>query len=460
MRKIFKLSVPDLRALVLLIASCVLLPALLVTVHINKNPELSPTDEAAHYDYVTRASQWSIPRLGQPMQQDTFRVAACRGTALNGLVTPKCGLVHYSPATFAGGGLSYEAQQPPAYYFVTAAIRWFPEKLLGVSSFTAARLVGIFWLVAALTLFWIACRLQKIKPLIAASGCVLMCAAPVVLYSASNITNDASSLFCGCWALVLGLLATHTSQRHLSLVFLASGILLPLFKATNILAVVAVSLGLLLWFLWNSNEDAPAKQRLIDALKKWLPNGGIFLLGGVFSVLAWALIERHMSLINPTTLITFDVLRTRGVGLSLIASEAVALFGPLVDAPAPLLSGSGIQVLGNPTALNLYTIFKFALLYLPLAAGLAILFKKKPNFFNWLGFLTLGTLYFGGFILGCAMWKTYDIDPGLSGRYGLCLAPFLIITVLGLASNKLPRLGIWFLGLIGVALDLWIMLIP
>ena len=102
-----------------LLLVCLVAPAALIVAHIHENPEFSPIDEAAHWDYVTRIANGGFPRLGQRLQPSTLRTLACRKTALSKPVAPPCSQRILRPDQFAGGGYQYEAQQPPVYYAVT-----------------------------------------------------------------------------------------------------------------------------------------------------------------------------------------------------------------------------------------------------------------------------------------------------------------------------------------------------
>jgi hypothetical protein len=57
-------------------------------------------------------------------------------------------------------------------------------------------------------------------------------------------------------------------------------------------------------------------------------------------------------------------------------------------------------------------------------------------------------LYVGGVLLGASVYFTYDVNPQLSGRYGLSLAPVL---VLGLIGSLRGRWAFRLLGIFAVA---------
>ena len=142
LRRLLRLCFPSKSALLIAVFTCVVVPASLVGIHIHENPKLSPIDEGAHLDYVTRIEQGSMPRLGQRLQPSTLRVTACAGFVLN-VKLPPCDAHKLTPQEFPGGGYQYEAQQPPTYYAVTVPFRLFFFSVLGVSDPDATRLVGV-----------------------------------------------------------------------------------------------------------------------------------------------------------------------------------------------------------------------------------------------------------------------------------------------------------------------------
>jgi hypothetical protein len=114
LRRFLRLCFPSKPALLIALFTCVIVPASLVGIHIHENPKLSPIDEGAHLDYVTRIEHGSMPRLGQRLQPSTLRVTACAGFVLK-VKLPACDARKLTPQEFPGGGYQYEAQQPPTY---------------------------------------------------------------------------------------------------------------------------------------------------------------------------------------------------------------------------------------------------------------------------------------------------------------------------------------------------------
>ena len=96
----------------------------------------------------------------------------------------------------------------------------------------------------------------------------------------------------------------------------------------------------------------------------------------------------------------------------------------------------------SSAASNLGPVVNEVLRILLLAGGLAGLFVHRRRLYHWMGLSSVASLYLGGFLLGVGLWLNYDIDPGLSGRYGMSLGPFL---ALGLVAAIRGR---WVLGVL------------
>ena len=61
-------------------------------------------------------------------------------------------------------------------------------------------------------------------------------------------------------------------------------------------------------------------------------------------------------------------------------------------------------------------------------------------------------------MFGVVNWRTYDIDPSVTARYGIAVGSFLVLSVIGLLRGKWSKIGVWALGISGALLDFWIML--
>jgi hypothetical protein len=432
--------------------TCVVLPASLVGIHIHENPRLSPIDEGAHLDYVTRIEHGSMPRMGQRLQTSTLRVTVCAGIVLAAKLPP-CDAHTLTPQEFPGGGYQYEAQQPPTYYAVTVPFRLFFFDVVGVSDPDATRLAGIMWLVAGLLFLWAGARLLGLTPRVIGAAALLVGTAPVVVYESAIVTNDAASILAAGLVLFVAALALRRPGRWTApTLFIVAAVVTSL-KTTDALpvVVVAVVLGIVAW-MDRAVVVSPAHLPK-EFVRSWLPTGGALLIGAAASAAAWVVISQKLSLVDLRTFSIFDVLRTHAVGLSLIAREGLTLLAPATGSFDPLRS---VQ---SPQSGNLQIITDTLLMYLLVAGGLAGLFVRRREWFHWLGLVSVPLLYIGGVALGISIWHTYNTDPGLSGRYGMSLAPFLALALCAACRGKWLLGAVWLFGMVSFGVSLYFTLV-
>jgi hypothetical protein len=443
-RQFLRLCFPTTASIVLACLVCVAAPVTMVAIHIHENPMFSPIDEAAHFDYVNRIAQGDVPRLGQPMLSTTLRTVACRGSALPGAVQPPCTVPVIHPDQFGGGGLSYEAQQPPAYYAITAPLRWLAVHVVGLSPLSGTRAIGALWLAVGLLLLWAAGRVLRLDPKVIGAVVLLVAISPAVIYESSIVTNTASMIFMGSLVALTGALAYRYPGRWVPPTLFAVGVLAAAAKETGALAAVVVAV----MFAIYTYVQRPATESRATAawawFRRWLPNGGALAIGAVLTVIAWSIISRQLSLITPKTLPSLGVLRGYPVGVALIAREATTLLTPATGSFDPFRSNNSATVPATSAlAQHLQTITGLLLGYLFIAGGAAGLFVRRRQWNHWLGLLSLPALFVGGIVLGVGIWLTYDADPGLSGRYGLPLLPFLALALVASARGKWVLGGLW-----------------
>jgi hypothetical protein len=439
--------------------TCVVVPVSLVAVHIHENPLLSPIDEAAHWDYVTRLADGGFPRMGQFMQPSTLRAVECRGVALHGVVTTPCGTPP-EPNLFAGGGYQYEAQQPPGYYAATVPMRWFGMTVLGLGDLTATRLTGAVWLVLALSILWVAGRIMGLSPPVLGAGALLIATAPLTITTYSTVSNDVTTLFVGASVLLLAALALKRPGRWMTPVMLASGVVIASFKLSDLLPVVVVAVLFLGAALLRPSMAGiePAPDGVVGALRWWWPRGGALVVGGVVGAVAWVVLERHLAIIDPKDLPSFGVLRTKPVTLALIMKESLLMLQPLTGSYDVFRTTDGLVSRASALASNLEAVMATVLSYVLVAGGLAALFVRRREWFHWMGLLCLPALFLGGVALGESLHLTYDIDPSVSGRYGMAVVPLLVVALVASVRGAWALRCVWVLGLATYALSFYFLL--
>jgi hypothetical protein len=442
---------PNAATWLLALLVCVLIPSSLIGIHIHENPRLSPIDEITQYDYVNRLAAGSFPRLGQSLLPSTLHVLSCRGSAFPEGSTPPCpGTAN--PRQYPGGGYQYEAQQPPTYYAATVPVRWLGVQLFGLDEVTAARAGGALWVSFGLLLLWMAGGILGVSRRKMVPAILLLAGAPVVIYQSSIVSNDAPALFAGGLVLFLGALAWTRPARWLAPVLALAGFVVTSIKLDDALAPLAVSvvLALATWTRLGSSDGW--RHRLQASLARWAPHGGALLAGAVLSALAWIIINRHLNLINPKTLPTFDILRMKPIRFSDIAREALTMLNPLGASFDPWRTNTIGRPLASVLSRNLQTITSTLTQFLLIAGGLAGLFVHPRRWPHWLGLTSLATLYLGGIVLGVGVWRTYNANPSLSGRYGLAVAPLLVLALVAGLRGRAAVIGVWAFSLATCAL--------
>lgn len=218
----------------------------------------------------------------------------------------------------------------------------------------------------------------------------------------------------------------------------AAGFFAAACKSTNLLAVGAVAASFAV--------GAVCRRGLGEAwsttARRWAGDGGALLAGGLVATVTWVLLHRSLSLIDLKEEPTFATLRSSPHGLGVILRESANLLHPITGEIAVSLSSAA--TLGQPVQ----ELLSAVLSYLLIGAGVAGLFVPRRRWPHVVGLVAVPLLPLGGIALGIAIVRTYGIAPGLSGRYGMSLAPLL---VLALAASLEGRWTVRAVGLLGVA---------
>ncbi|MFL6205785.1 MAG: ArnT family glycosyltransferase [Acidimicrobiales bacterium] len=236
----------------------VVMPLATTTIAVARNDELSVYDEYAHIDYLRRVERGEVPRVGDKVLPETARDVACR--TISGRRVADCLADVVPPEAIDAGGYSYEAQQPPLYYAITAVIRQ-PFTLVVNDFVNAARLTGMVWLSAGLAVLWWflrACRGAAVVP--TAIVCALAGLAPPVVSQASTVTNDAAAILIGALVLV-GWDRSRRDQRLSTVLLLCAGaVVLVLIKPLAVIPIGAATLGVLIE-RWTDSRTLTARLR-------------------------------------------------------------------------------------------------------------------------------------------------------------------------------------------------------
>lgn len=231
-------------SVVLFLLVVVVMPAVTTVVAVDRFPSLSTLDEYAHIDYLRRIEDGEVPRIGDKVLPETARDVACR--TIEGRRVSDCTLPEIPIEAIDAGGYSYEAQQPPLYYAITAVLRQ-PISLVVNGFVNSARLTGMIWLSAGLgLLWWVLRRRMGTSAMATAVVCGVVGLAPTVMSQAAVVNNDAPAVLTGT-LLLLGYDQLRTDDRpRTALLAALVAVVLVLVKPLAILGVGAVTLALLL----------------------------------------------------------------------------------------------------------------------------------------------------------------------------------------------------------------------
>jgi hypothetical protein len=328
----------------------------------------------------------------------------------------------------------------------------------GFADLTGTRLAGVIWLDVGLLLLWMACRIALIDPVRCGAAALLIATAPLVIYSGSYVTNDAASILAGSLVLFAAALAWKNPGRSSTVLLLCTGLFVASIKLTNALPVAAISILFAILLMKDRADDQGGLKSIPKIVRSWLPNGGALLIGGLISVVAWAAIERKLSIINPKQLPTLNVLRQGQLGLTTILRESVSMWTPLTGSYDAFRSNASAIVPESSESQNIQLVTATVLAYLVVAGSLSGMFVRIRKWYHWLGFTSFATLYLGGLVLGISIWASYNADPGISGRYGLAMVPLIIVSLVAAARGRFVVLGLWAWGLLSFGLSIYFML--
>jgi hypothetical protein len=444
---------------------CVLAPLSVVVVHIARSPSFSIVDEEAHFDYVQRISQGSIPRLGQELLPSTDHLLRCvAGRPPESFVSPPC---NASPARVRAferseDNAQYEAQQPPLYYAATAVIRWPFIHLLHMGLLPGTRITGAVWLAAGLLLAWLAASLLGLELPLIAAGVLLLVAAPNVVSEASSVSNDSAAIFAGALTAVWGAMAWRRPGALPWWSFLLVGLIAALLKANFVLPVITVA-GLLALDTWAAGGTTGLRKSIRSLpraeIRRWLTSGGTMLIGSAIGLIGWAIVFHELSLVNPKTFAAYKLASDGQTGLADLANNALGVLFPLTNTTGYVYQWTTAGPVSSSWTMALANIEAQLIGLVVVAASTSWLFVKERRWSHWLGAVSLAVLFFGGWAIGISIMITYSYNTSLPGRYGLPMAVLLMLALMGAVTGRGARALLWALAVASFGLTFWFMLV-
>ena len=233
---------------------------LLVAGHMRTFTEVSPFDEATHYDYVLSLEDLDFPRLGVPYDDTVLREWSCRGTYLD-YALPPCEAASHDYRDYPNQGIQRNRTGP--LYYGTVALLVQPAKVFTPTSLGLARSTGALFLFGAAVLTVGACREARIASRGVSWLTVLAfpAAVPSVLHAVSTVNSDAAVLLLGAAMTLAALVYRNRGyQNPWPLVALAAvaGFTKQSAMFPVLLAAAIVTLGQWRSWRWNDVRQAIA----------------------------------------------------------------------------------------------------------------------------------------------------------------------------------------------------------
>lgn len=305
---------------------CIVLAFVVVGLHVNRYPLLSPIDELQHLDYVYKAPSGHVVAQGERIGQDALRDEVCLGLDARFEGLPACDAPGpLNPDVFQERGYNTAYVHPPPYYFVTGVAAKVVNALSGIdSTHTAARSVGAAWLIAALWLVWRLLVHRRANPLTQVSLLSLLIVSPAVIFASATTSPDASSLLAGAAMLAAVLLWDEDIVSGwvmaLAVVFTLS------LKFTHIGAI-----GLaVVYLLVRAMQQVPLSAWRHDPLYRRYGRGVLLVVGTAFAMLAvWTGIEKAVAVAPSSEIAMTQSLHTSTFPTAQVFENIDATFSPL-----------------------------------------------------------------------------------------------------------------------------------
>ncbi len=281
--------------------------------------QVSPIDEAAHFDYILRFPD--VPVTGDRMTQETLTLWACRGVALPNVVMPPCDVDTHDPDLFPGLAYNLAGTHPPLYYAVTAGLGRALAALSGLPLFVAARAVGALWFSLLLVgTYLLALRIGASRPA-ALGATALLAASPALVTAAATLGPDVAGAAVGAF-LMLAAISYDGSGRAARRVLLLA-IVAGLTKLTLFTAVGVVALLLVVRPLVSGDDRRAVRTGLL------LASAAVTLF--LATSFAWTALSSARATVDPASIPQNTWFLTDSLDLRMIPAHVFTFFTPIND---------------------------------------------------------------------------------------------------------------------------------
>ncbi|HWL00860.1 MAG TPA: hypothetical protein VNQ52_00650 [Microbacteriaceae bacterium] len=188
--------------IVVLVAVAVVYLSTVVLVH---GRTMSPIDEWAYLDYISKLYSQGFVREGETYGEWARTLMSCSGQVMYGTLGTACEFAPGPPADYPYFGLTSGSAYPPVQFWIVRVVGDGIALLLGVDPLFGWRLVGVLWFCAALVVIYVILRRFPVSnAAILAIGMVLI-ASPLAFWSYGWVSTDGPILFFGAMLLWLAI---------------------------------------------------------------------------------------------------------------------------------------------------------------------------------------------------------------------------------------------------------------
>jgi hypothetical protein len=419
----------------------ILLVAVLITVlHSQAFTRLSLLDETQHGDSLYRAARGEIVRAGDLIGPEIIAEFEIRGGYFGSELEP------FENSAYA---------HPPTYYFLTAAPARLIRFLTPVESLlTAGRLVGALWSWAALVVLWDACR-RRGAGVVARWGVVLLLAAtPATLHFTATVNTDAAAAFTGALVVWAVLRWDEGWDGRVGLAVLAGvGVFVGMVKFTHLMAVGAGALFLLL-------RSAPVRAAGVAAgtglrsiarrIDRRRVLAATTLLGaGLLASAFWLAVAAGTAQVDPSTFAINEQYEVDTFDWRTAAANLRAMASPFGDGHIP-------HELGLLKELPLRRLLDWLVLGAVFGAAIMAAAPWQRSLAQGFSF----AMVVGGPLFVVILYVTQGLYFAVPPRYGLALAPGLLLLVAVASRTRAYTWGLLAFGAVTYGATLYVLLNP
>lgn len=226
--------------------------AYLWTVVLVHGRTMSPIDEWAYLDYISKAWSQGIVREGETYGEWARTIMSCYGQVMYGTLGTACAAAPGPPADYPYIGLTSGANYPPLQFWIIRGLGDTIAAMLGIDPLYGWRLVGSFWFAGALVVIYLILRRFRASNAVILAVGMIIIASPLTFWSYGWVSTDGPLLLFG--ALLLWFALRYAAGESSGWWMVGVAALSGLFKVTGALAAGLVLLYLVFVLIFESRR--------------------------------------------------------------------------------------------------------------------------------------------------------------------------------------------------------------